>query len=64
MVNACGGGCYFDYINLHWYGPDFATFQSYVELAHAKFPVSMIWLRPVDHLLLAYPTRLPAPSRI
>ena len=40
MVNACGGGCYFDYITLHWYGPDFPTFQSYVELAHARFPVS------------------------
>ncbi|KAM5545388.1 hypothetical protein V8D89_001001 [Ganoderma adspersum] len=38
MVDACGGGCFFDYINLHWYGPDSATFQSYVELAHARFP--------------------------
>lgn len=40
MVDACGGGCFFDYINLHWYGPDFVTFQGYIELAHAKFPVS------------------------
>ncbi|PIL28894.1 hypothetical protein GSI_08940 [Ganoderma sinense ZZ0214-1] len=38
MVNACGGGCYFDYINLHWYGSSFGEFQSYVEQAHATFP--------------------------
>ena len=30
MVSACAGGCFFDYINLHWYGPDFGVFQSYV----------------------------------
>lgn len=38
FVNACGGGCFADYINLHWYGPDFATFQSYVTNAHNQFP--------------------------
>ncbi|KAI1792744.1 hypothetical protein LXA43DRAFT_313362 [Ganoderma leucocontextum] len=41
MVTACGG-CSFDYINLHWYGPDFPTFQKYVEQAHAKFPNKQI----------------------
>ena len=41
MIDACDGSCYFDYINLHWYGPDFATFQSYVEMAHGMFPVSL-----------------------
>ena len=49
MVNACGGGCFFDYINLHWYGPSFAEFQSHVEQAHAHYPV-----RPptyIDHSL-------------
>ncbi|KAM5546290.1 hypothetical protein V8D89_000416 [Ganoderma adspersum] len=46
MVDACGGGCFFDYINLHWYGPDFATFQSYVELAHARFAGSLTRSRP------------------
>jgi hypothetical protein len=40
MLTACSGRCYFDYINLHWYGGSFAEFQSYVESAHALFPVS------------------------
>ena len=40
MISACAGNCFFDYINLHHYGPDFATFQSYVEQVHAQFPVS------------------------
>ncbi|KAG0704801.1 hypothetical protein DFH29DRAFT_981288 [Suillus ampliporus] len=39
MISACAGQCYFDYINLHWYGiQTFAAFQSYVELAHSQFP--------------------------
>jgi len=38
MVSACAGGCFADYINLHWYGPNFGAFQSYVQSAHAKFP--------------------------
>ncbi|KAF8554269.1 hypothetical protein OG21DRAFT_1509094 [Imleria badia] len=38
MITACGDQCYFDYINLHWYGTSFAAFQSYVESAHAQFP--------------------------
>ena len=40
MVKACAG-CTFDYINLHWYGPDFPTFQKYVEQARSKFPVRL-----------------------
>ncbi|EIW84822.1 hypothetical protein CONPUDRAFT_79587 [Coniophora puteana RWD-64-598 SS2] len=42
MISACNGGCSYDYINLHWYGPDFATFQSYVESANSKFPNTQI----------------------
>ena len=38
MVSACGGGCYADYINLHWYGNSFTEFQSYVIQAHNRFP--------------------------
>ncbi|EIM83809.1 uncharacterized protein STEHIDRAFT_82680 [Stereum hirsutum FP-91666 SS1] len=38
MINACAGACYFDYINLHWYGNSFADFQAYVEKAHNQFP--------------------------
>ncbi|KAG2340160.1 hypothetical protein BDR05DRAFT_938085 [Suillus weaverae] len=38
MISACAGQCYFDYINLHWYGTTFAAFQSYVESAHSQFP--------------------------
>ncbi|KAG1869007.1 glycosyl hydrolase catalytic core-domain-containing protein [Suillus subalutaceus] len=38
MISACAGQCYFDYINLHWYGSTFAEFQSYVESANSQFP--------------------------
>ncbi|KAJ7355877.1 hypothetical protein DFH08DRAFT_853801 [Mycena albidolilacea] len=38
MINACAGGCFFDYINLHWYGQNFAQFQAHVNDAHARFP--------------------------
>ncbi|KIJ63552.1 glycoside hydrolase family 128 protein [Hydnomerulius pinastri MD-312] len=38
MISSCAGQCYFDYINLHWYGTSFAEFQSYVESANAQFP--------------------------
>ncbi|KAH7929591.1 hypothetical protein BV22DRAFT_1056762 [Leucogyrophana mollusca] len=38
MITACAGQCSYDYINLHWYGPSFAEFQSYVESAHTQFP--------------------------
>ncbi|KAJ7659084.1 hypothetical protein DFH06DRAFT_1281696 [Mycena polygramma] len=42
MVNACGGGCYFDYINLHWYGQNFEQFKAHVNDAHARFPHNKI----------------------
>ncbi|KAF9072386.1 endo-beta-1,3-glucanase [Rhodocollybia butyracea] len=38
FISACAGQCFFDYINLHWYGTSFAEFSSYIESAHAKFP--------------------------
>ncbi|KAH8928623.1 glycoside hydrolase family 128 protein [Atractiella rhizophila] len=38
MVNACAGGCYADYVNLHWYGNSFAEFQAHVTNAHNQFP--------------------------
>ncbi|KAJ1309306.1 hypothetical protein OPQ81_004968 [Rhizoctonia solani] len=38
FISACGGRCYFDYINLHWYGNSFAQFQSHVQNAHNRFP--------------------------
>ncbi|KAF8526933.1 hypothetical protein BU17DRAFT_74049 [Hysterangium stoloniferum] len=38
MISACAGGCFADYVNLHWYGQDLASFQSHVQSAHAKFP--------------------------
>ncbi|KAI5889725.1 uncharacterized protein SCHCODRAFT_01158444 [Schizophyllum commune H4-8] len=38
FLNSCGGGCYGDYINLHWYGNDFSGFQSHVTNAHNRFP--------------------------
>ncbi|CUA76335.1 hypothetical protein RSOLAG22IIIB_06215 [Rhizoctonia solani] len=30
--------CYFDYVNLHWYGHNFDEFKSHVENAHSRFP--------------------------
>ncbi|KAJ7662766.1 glycosyl hydrolase catalytic core-domain-containing protein [Mycena polygramma] len=42
MVNACGGGCYFDYINLHWYGQNFEQFKAHINDAHARFPHNKI----------------------
>ncbi|KAG9125377.1 hypothetical protein FRC07_007824 [Ceratobasidium sp. 392] len=38
FISACGGGCYFDYVNIHWYGSTFAQFQSHVQNAHNRFP--------------------------
>ncbi|KAF5376381.1 hypothetical protein D9757_008677 [Collybiopsis confluens] len=38
MISACAGRCFYDYINLHWYGTSFAQFQSYVQNAHNQFP--------------------------
>ncbi|KAI0036311.1 glycosyl hydrolase catalytic core-domain-containing protein [Vararia minispora EC-137] len=42
MVSACAGGCYYDYINLHWYGTSFSEFQAYVNRAHSIFPNNQI----------------------
>ncbi|KAJ7264885.1 hypothetical protein B0H12DRAFT_213463 [Mycena haematopus] len=42
MISACGGGCYYDYINLHWYGQTFAQFEAYVNQAHSLFPNNQI----------------------
>lgn len=38
FFNACGGQCYHDYINLHWYGNSFGEFQTYIQNAHNRFP--------------------------
>ncbi|KAG8735885.1 hypothetical protein FRC10_010035 [Ceratobasidium sp. 414] len=38
FISACAGRCYFDYINLHWYGNSFADFQTHVQNAHNRFP--------------------------
>ncbi|KAF8554986.1 hypothetical protein OG21DRAFT_1508275 [Imleria badia] len=38
MITACAGQCYFDYINVHWYGASFAQFQSFIQSAYAQFP--------------------------
>ncbi|KAJ7264532.1 hypothetical protein B0H12DRAFT_1264496 [Mycena haematopus] len=42
MISACAGGCYYDYINLHWYGQTFAQFEAYVNQAHSLFPNNQI----------------------
>ncbi|KAG8766197.1 hypothetical protein FRC12_007036 [Ceratobasidium sp. 428] len=38
FLRACGGLCYFDYINIHWYGHTFEQFRSHVQHAHDVFP--------------------------
>ncbi|KAG9120207.1 hypothetical protein FRC07_004383 [Ceratobasidium sp. 392] len=38
FISACAGQCYFDYVNIHWYGSTFAQFQSHVQNAHSRFP--------------------------
>ncbi|KAG9093063.1 hypothetical protein FRC07_011539 [Ceratobasidium sp. 392] len=38
FIAACAGKCSYDYINIHWYGNNFAQFQSHVQNAHNKFP--------------------------
>ncbi|KAH7320466.1 hypothetical protein B0J17DRAFT_621563 [Rhizoctonia solani] len=38
FISACAGRCYFDYVNIHWYGNSFAEFQSHVQNAHNRFP--------------------------
>jgi len=42
MISACAGGCFYDYINLHWYGNSFGDFQSHVEQAHNMWPSKQI----------------------
>ncbi|TRM56147.1 hypothetical protein BD626DRAFT_538740 [Schizophyllum amplum] len=37
FLSSCGGNCYADYINLHWYGTDFDAFVAHVEEAHSRF---------------------------
>ncbi|QRV83764.1 glycoside hydrolase family 128 protein [Ceratobasidium sp. AG-Ba] len=38
FISACAGRCYFDFVNIHWYGSTFAQFQSHVQNAHSRFP--------------------------
>ena len=38
FLSSCGGGCYFDYINLHWYGENISQFKKHIQNAHNRFP--------------------------
>ncbi|KAF7299321.1 Glyco-hydro-cc domain-containing protein [Mycena indigotica] len=42
MLDACAGQCFFDYINLHHYGPDLKAFTDFVNLAHSQHPDKQI----------------------
>jgi len=42
FVDACAGQCFFDYINLHHYGPNLQAFTDFVNKAHAQFPDKQI----------------------
>ncbi|KAF8205540.1 hypothetical protein K438DRAFT_1756915 [Mycena galopus ATCC 62051] len=42
MISACGGQCFYDYINVHWYGQNFGQFQSFINSAHSRFPNNQI----------------------
>ncbi|KAF7299323.1 Glyco-hydro-cc domain-containing protein [Mycena indigotica] len=42
MVAACNGQCFFDYINIHHYGPNLQAFKDFVNKAHAQFPGKQI----------------------
>ncbi|KAF7299348.1 Glyco-hydro-cc domain-containing protein [Mycena indigotica] len=42
MIAACAGQCYYDYINIHHYGPNLQTFIDYVNRAHSMFPDKQI----------------------
>jgi len=42
MVDACAGQCFFDYINLHHYGPNSQAFIDFVNKAHGQFPDKQI----------------------
>ncbi|CEL63914.1 Alkali-sensitive linkage protein 1 OS=Schizosaccharomyces pombe (strain 972 / ATCC 24843) GN=asl1 PE=1 SV=1 [Rhizoctonia solani AG-1 IB] len=38
FIQACAGQCFFDYINLHWYGSSFEEFKAHIEGARNRFP--------------------------
>ncbi|CAE6470969.1 unnamed protein product [Rhizoctonia solani] len=38
FIRACAGQCFFDYINLHWYGSSFEEFKAHIEGARNRFP--------------------------
>ncbi|KAF7332494.1 Glyco-hydro-cc domain-containing protein [Mycena kentingensis (nom. inval.)] len=42
FVNICAGRCFFDYINLHWYGTSAQAFKDYITHAHSLFPNTQI----------------------
>ncbi|KAJ7845578.1 hypothetical protein B0H13DRAFT_2209171 [Mycena leptocephala] len=42
MITACAGQCFYDYINIYWYGQTFAQFQAHVQDAHSRFPNNQI----------------------
>ncbi|KAJ7070048.1 hypothetical protein C8F01DRAFT_541924 [Mycena amicta] len=42
FVAACAGQCFFDYINLHHYGPNLQAFTDFVNKAHGQFPDKQI----------------------
>ncbi|QRW18084.1 glycoside hydrolase family 128 protein [Rhizoctonia solani] len=38
FISACAGRCFYDYVNVHWYGGSFADFKGFIEQAHTMFP--------------------------
>ncbi|TFL01317.1 hypothetical protein BDV98DRAFT_548839 [Pterulicium gracile] len=38
FINICGGRCYHDYLNLHWYGSNFGQFQNHIREANRRWP--------------------------
>ncbi|CAE6440330.1 unnamed protein product [Rhizoctonia solani] len=54
FISACDGRCHFDYINIHWYGNNFAQFKSHVQKAHKRFP---------NHKLIISEFALMAPAK-
>ncbi|KAF7332429.1 Glyco-hydro-cc domain-containing protein [Mycena kentingensis (nom. inval.)] len=36
--DACAGRCFFDYVNIHWYGETLAQFKAHVTKTHNTFP--------------------------
>ena len=48
MINACDLQCYFDYVNIHWYGNSFAAFQSHVQNAHNRFPNYQVRIQIIE----------------